>query len=741
MVSLKLPTTANASSSSKYPHPIYMDFNLNYIPKLDEYNVQGWKAIMYELLKNNGVIGYVDGSIEPPPDVDPDYAEWKERDDGVRDWIMSAIGDDFLKQNSSLITIPKTAKDLWDLIGKMVAKPKMIHADRWSNKAEEGSNYVPHLPLHKAAVKGDMKTLDEILKKDPSAVRALVTGASETALMVASPIEGNQEFVKKLITQMSPKDLAMQDSFGQTALSGAILAGDVEVVKLMVEKNPDLPYINDMYNLIPLAIAPYYCDNDAVIRYLLDVTNQNVLLGPLGAVLMAGLVYGRFFDICFDLLHKIPHLAATPLEILTLMHSAFLSGTKLNSWQKFIYSYVPDKELKNYGGNGVGDVENPREKIIKGVKTRTNMNRLFWEVAAKLVAEVKRMQELKKKHAQALSLLRRSCYFLAHELPGKAVRDVIGSSLESAAAMGNVEVVEEILSTFPNAIYLQNKLGRGVFHIAIANRRAKVFNLIYQTTNLRRRVLQLQDSSQNTALHLAAHLAGETENEAGLNLRSTGPGPALQMQRELQWFKEVERLSFPQDQEKRNIDGKTPAVIFNETHEQLAKEGEQWMKDRANSGLIVATLIATIVFTSAITIPGGNNGSTGLPVFAQRPVFVVFAVSDALALFMSVSSILLFLGILTASYAIEDFLYSLPKRLILALVTLFVSIMCMMIAFAAILYMVFGGEQKWVLGLVSSLAVMTLLLFALLQFKPLLDIIVSTYWLRIFKKQGHNILF
>lgn len=717
-----------------------MDFNFNYIPKLDEYNVEGWKVIMSELLENNGVIGYVDGSIEPPPDGNPDYAEWKERDDGVRDWIMSAIGDDFLKQNSSLITIAKTAKDLWDLFGKMVAKPKMIHADRWSNKAEGRSNYLPHLPLHKAAVKGDMKRLDEILKKDPSAVSGLVTGASETALMVASPIEGNQEFVKKLMSLMSPKDLAMQDSFGQTALTGAILAGDVEVVKLMVEKNPDLLNIMDMCNQIPLSNAPYYCDNDAVVRYLLDVTDQNYLLGPQGALFVAGLIYGRFFDICFDVLHRIPFLAVTPLEILTLTHSAFLSGTKLNSWQSFIYFYLPDEELKNYGGNGVGDVENPREEIVKGVNARTNISRLFWEVAAKLVGEVKRMQELKRKHAQARLLLRRSCYLIA-QLPGKAARDVIGSPLENAAAMGNVEVVEEILTTFPNAIYLQNKLGRGVFHIAIANRRAKVFNLIYQTTNLRRRVLQLQDNSQNTALHLAAHLAGETENEAGLNLRSTGPGPALQMQRELQWFKEVERLSLPQDQEKRNIDGKTPAVIFNETHEQLAKEGEQWMKDRANSGLIVATLIATIVFTSAITIPGGNNGGTGLPVFAQRPVFVVFAVSDALALFMSVSSILLFLGILTARYAIEDFLYSLPKRLILALITLFISIMCMMIAFTTILYLVFGDEKRWVLGLVSSLAAMPLLLFALLQFKPLLDIITSTYWLRIFKKQGHNILF
>ncbi|KVI09646.1 PGG domain-containing protein [Cynara cardunculus var. scolymus] len=67
--------------------------------------------------------------------------------------------------------------------------------------------------------------------------------------------------------------------------------------------------------------------------------------------------------------------------------------------------------------------------------------------------------------------------------------------------------------------------------------------------------------------------------------------------------------------------------MFNGTHEQSAKEGKQWLKDRATSGLIVATLIATIVFTFTITIPNRNNSGTKLP------VFVVFAVLDALALF------------------------------------------------------------------------------------------------------------
>ncbi|KAI3705250.1 hypothetical protein L1987_75484 [Smallanthus sonchifolius] len=137
---------------------------------------------------------------------------------------------------------------------------------------------------------------------------------------------------------------------------------------------------------------------------------------------------------------------------------------------------------------------------------------------------------------------------------------------------------------------------------------------------------------------------------------------------------------------------------------------------------------------------GGTNGSNGLPIFSERLAFVVFAVSDALALFMPASSMLMFLGILTARYAVQDFLYSLPKRLIIALLSLFLSIIFMMIAFTSILYLVFGDEKRWVLGLVSSLATIPVLLFAFLQFNPLLDIISSTYGPGIFGKRGDCIL-
>nr|XP_018629789.1 uncharacterized protein LOC104106550 isoform X2 [Nicotiana tomentosiformis] len=88
-------------------------------------------------------------------------------------------------------------------------------------------------------------------------------------------------------------------------------------------------------------------------------------------------------------------------------------------------------------------------------------------------------------------------------------------------------------------------------------------------------------------------------------------GAALPLQRELLWFKEVEKIVPPSLHRMRNNDGKTPRQFFTEEHQLLLKEGERLMKDTVNSCMIVATLIATMVFAAGFTVPGGNNDDEG----------------------------------------------------------------------------------------------------------------------------------
>ncbi|XVF35128.1 hypothetical protein REPUB_Repub18cG0118100 [Reevesia pubescens] len=182
-------------------------------------------------------------------------------------------------------------------------------------------------------------------------------------------------------------------------------------------------------------------------------------------------------------------------------------------------------------------------------------------------------------------------------------------------------------------------------------------------------------------------------------------------------------------------------MVFTEEHKELVKEGERWMKDTANSCSVVAALIATVVFAAAITVPGGNNGDSGFPVFTSKKAFVIFAVSDALSLFSSTAAILMFLSILTARYAEDDFLQALPKRLIMGLLTLFTSITTMMIAFSSTLYLVFGNDKTWILISVAASACLLVTLFVYLQFPLLVDMFCSTFGHGIFGKRSDEPLY
>jgi hypothetical protein len=117
----------------------------------------------------------------------------------------------------------------------------------------------------------------------------------------------------------------------------------------------------------------------------------------------------------------------------------------------------------------------------------------------------------------------------------------------------------------------------------------------------------------------------------------------------------------------KNSEGQTPKDLFRKTHENLKRDGEKWMRDTATNCMLVANLIATIVFAAAFTVPGGNDQEKGTPIFLERNWFIVFFISDSIALLSSSTSILIFLSILTSRYTEEDFLSSLPRRLMFGL--------------------------------------------------------------------------
>jgi len=149
----------------------------------------------------------------------------------------------------------------------------------------------------------------------------------------------------------------------------------------------------------------------------------------------------------------------------------------------------------------------------------------------------------------------------------------------------------------------------------------------------------------------------------------------------------------PKCKEAKNSEDKKPRELFTESHKELVKAGEKWAKDTAGSFTLVATLITTIMFAAAFTVPGGNNQDSGIPLFLHDNTFNVFIIADAISLFTSSTSVLLFIGILTGRYAEKDFLKSLPLRLLSGLIALFFSVVSMIVAFCASLAMLLKGHH------------------------------------------------
>ncbi|KAI3860405.1 hypothetical protein MKW98_011599 [Papaver atlanticum] len=273
------------------------------------------------------------------------------------------------------------------------------------------------------------------------------------------------------------------------------------------------------------------------------------------------------------------------------------------------------------------------------------------------------------------------------------------SLMKTAITNGTTEVVELCIQKFPYLIWSEME-GKSMVQIAVRERNEKAFNFICNKSEEdmdepNHRI----DGRGDSILHHAANIAPSTQ----LNLVS---GAALQMQREMQWFKAVEFILLERYRRVRNKDGYTAQQIFIDEHKGLVKEGEKWMRYTSQSCMLVATLISTVVFAATFTVPGGsyndaNGNINGLPILLNKNSFIVFAIADSLALFSS---------------------------FILGLSTLFFSLATMMISFSSAVDIMVCQRLAWIIVPIAMLGCVPVTLFVWLLFPLFDDMIHSTYW-------------
>jgi hypothetical protein len=168
----------------------------------------------------------------------------------------------------------------------------------------------------------------------------------------------------------------------------------------------------------------------------------------------------------------------------------------------------------------------------------------------------------------------------------------------------------------------------------------------------------------------------------------------------------------------------TAFELFQEEHKGQLKLAQEWIEKTSQSCSAVAVLLATVVFAAAYTIPGGSN-DLGFPIFLHNRFFLAFTVLDVIALASSLTSVVMFLSILTSPFEYENFYHNIPRKLIWGFTLLFLSVMTTMLAFACTLFLIIHFRKKWTTGLISFAAFFPVTVFALMQF-PLYVSFLST---------------
>ncbi|KAK9080029.1 hypothetical protein SSX86_001704 [Deinandra increscens subsp. villosa] len=569
------------------------------------------------------------------------------------------------------------------------------------------------VPLYEAAIKGDWKAAKPIIDKQPDLIHFAITENHETMLHVAASAESTkhvEEFVMNLVHLMKKEDLGLQNKNYNTAMSLAAAAGNVKTAMIMVKKDPGVTEIPGNNRTMPLYMAALFAKPDMA-RYLYGISKK--MSGDFWSHDNRGWVLQKcveadIFDIALKIVDDRPELIAkkgllTDVLLALAKNTRAFKAIKPHIVLRFIKSIFEVFHVKI----GPNEKESEAQQLL----------RIIW-------------QNVSSMHKSEIDDIIRG----PPTKVGNTLKCYPSRVLFLATKMGNTRFIIELIRSYPDLIWKQDDKGKTIFHLAIKRRQAKIYNLLYEIGAMKDLITPIKDKKGNNMLHMVAKSAKQSrfQNVSGV---------ALQMQRELLWFKEVEQMIPPQYRQRKNIAGETPQDLFTKKHANLVAKGEDWMKNTASQCMVVATLITTIVFAAAFTLPGGYNQNTGIPFFRKEPALIIFVISDAVSLISSSTSILMFLSILTSRYAERDFLESLPKKLMFGLATLFLSIVTMMVAFGASFFVLYDKKVKWVPITITSLASMPVILFAILQARLLGDVFHSTYRSRYLFKPKKRILY
>ncbi|GKA92427.1 ankyrin repeat-containing protein [Tanacetum coccineum] len=456
--------------------------------------------------------------------------------------------------------------------------------------------------LVEATLKGTWWEAKAILQNHKEAFIEGLDHCGNTMLHIAVA-QGHNYFVEKLLNFIEDgEQVETINSNGLTALHIASFFDNRYAAELLVKKRKELIILDSYKGHLPLHTAFHNMKLSTYV-YLLEVHEKEGRHLPLerypredvqtGIAILVDAIFRKRYDLGLSLAKIYPELVVKDDQVLMAMAIAF--PNKLGFWETLIDPFP------------IATLAGPIKNIEKKKKEYKEAKELLHLIRDKMAIENKYQS-----------------YNSNHERP-----------IFEAVRQGAHEVVKVIIPSSEAALNYINEEGHNVIQFAITNRSEKIYNYLYPRIEGRYSYIRMTDSSTNNLLHLAGRLAPPF-------VISRTRGAALQLQRELQWREEVYKLLLPTYRSKKNAVDETPAMVFTREHADLLKEGERWIKTTAESCSITAALIVTIVFAAAITVPGGSNQDTGIPLFKRNIAFIIFAALDAVSLFSAATDTSMF---------------------------------------------------------------------------------------------------
>ncbi|WOH14595.1 hypothetical protein DCAR_0934115 [Daucus carota subsp. sativus] len=266
--------------------------------------------------------------------------------------------------------------------------------------------------------------------------------------------------------------------------------------------------------------------------------------------------------------------------------------------------------------------------------------------------------------------------------------------LHIAAYTGNVGVMITFVHHFPDCWEITDGSGRNILHIAVEEDRKEVIDyILFRGFKASNNLLTKRDNSGNTPLHLITKLGIAVPRlmrirvrDRIMGIRGIDPRPLgilmrwlrskLMDRRRAEWEVDWEVLDSnnytPLDvlhleEEKHTLANqllvRTSLIeanvrkhwwLWRTLREPNAESGKRIVKHTEitnnleveehrkamNTHMVVSALIATVAFSALFNVPGGFDGSKGSPVLLRKTRFAFFIIFDAIALMLSVASLL-----------------------------------------------------------------------------------------------------